>query len=226
MVKKGLLILFFLQITSCGKEAIHPPLFIAGGQSNMALNDDGATLPEGGSLPSVPAYVHGYMVQAGKPLNIIPTAVPSTVISEWQITGQRFKEKIDPLKGRPVEGVIWWQGEADAGLCLGTAETYGTQLAKLIQGWRDFFNNPTLRFYIIQLGKLPSQDFEIPMDCGVPGYWAQKWSLVRSGQLAAGNIPNVYVIKTDDLTLGDHTHPNYAYDAIGRRVADSILANL
>ncbi len=54
---------------------------------------------------------------------------------------------IHPLKPYPIRGVIWYQGESDAGM----GEAYRKLFALLVDSWRAGFRNPQLPVYFAQL---------------------------------------------------------------------------
>ena len=222
MVNKYYIFLFVF-LSACGggssSEApvIESPVWIASGQSNMAMMLDGH-LAGPGEMPALPGYFIDYMHQSGQSVTVIPTAIGATSLECWQMGGPCFETKIRPLKGKVLAGVLWWQGEAEAEACDGTADTYGTRLQHLIESWRVFFNSPGLPFYVVQLGTLPtSADIDPAVECGQgPGFWLNKWNAVKSGQATVAHVT------TSDITYGDTIHPIYAYSEIARRVVSQL----
>lgn len=198
-------------------------VWIAGGQSNMAMRQDGVTIAAAGEVPAVAQYFADAMYSAGRPVTISPTAIPSTALDCWRVGGACFEQNIRPLAGVAPAGVIWWQGESDSVACTDSAMTYGARFQQLITEWRAFFGTPELPFLIVQLGKLPIGIYDGSQDCGGLA-WAEKWELVKTGQLsAAQHLPGAEIITTSDITLGDTHHPHYAYPEIGARLATAAL---
>lgn len=99
-------------------------------------------------------------LQAGDPIPEKPSSPGTSRIGDPRITYDRpaclFNGGIAPLTQMPIKGVIWYQGESNAGL----SDQYRTLLPALIKGWRDKWEQPDLPFLILQLP-------------GMPGPWAK-----------------------------------------------------
>lgn len=104
-----------------------------------------------------------------------------------------------------LKGVLWYQGESDAG---DHAFMYDRLLAALIESWRAEWND-NLPFLIVQLAP-----FGVWLDCDSKGY-----TLVRQKQaLAAKNVPDVYMAGIMDLGAYYDIHPKEKME-VGRRLA-------
>lgn len=68
-------------------------------------------------------------------------------------TSACFNANIAPLAPFPIKGVLYYQGEMNAG-----DTRYGSILSALIRSWRKAWNNQTLPFLIVQLPGYGSQE--------------------------------------------------------------------
>jgi len=64
-------------------------------------------------------------------------------------TSAGFNDKVAPLAPFPVRGVVYYQGEMNAG--KGNGPFYQAGLSALIESWRKAWGNPTMPFLIVQL---------------------------------------------------------------------------
>lgn len=113
-----------------------------------------------------------------------------------------YNQVIHPLTPGMITGVLWYQGEQDAGMGM----RYRDALTTLVRGWRDAFRQPDLPFLIIQLPGFGGQ-----YCAGFPG--------VRAAQAAAvGSIPHTALVVTVDTGDAHDIHPK-AKEEVGRRAA-------
>lgn len=226
MLNKNYIFLLVVLLPACGSGGSQEDtreIWIAAGQSNMAIgatfdNADIATItPSGlrtfhnGDFPALPALFSLAMKDRGKEIILAPIAIGSTSISCWQIDSPCF-EGAKFLRGQKISGIIWWQGESDALDCSGEfANAYEARFSKMIADWRAYFGSE-IPFYVVELGIYPTShgDF-IPCTQDL-------WEQVKSAQVEVANMPNVFLVNTDDITYGD-IHPTLAYPEIARRLA-------
>lgn len=124
-----------------------------------------------------------------------------------------FNAMIHPLLKVPVKGVIWYQGESNAGRAL----QYQRLFPLLIKDWREQFNNPDMPFYFVQLANY-MQRAEEP----APSEWAE----LREAQLLTlKNVPNTGMAVTIDIGEANDIHPKNKQE-VGARLAKIALANL
>lgn len=124
--------------------------------------------------------------------------------------GQYFA-MIAPLARFPIRGVIWYQGESNAG----DAAHYAALMLALVKGWRAVWGYD-FPFYFVQLAS-----YERPTTnaAGGDGYAA-----LRNAQLQAlGLIPNSGMAVTFDLGNATNIHPKDKFD-VGERLALWALA--
>lgn len=104
-----------------------------------------------------------------------------------------------------IKGVLWYQGESDAG---DRAVMYDKLLTGLIDNWRKAWNDD-FPFLIVQLAP-----FGVWLDCDNKGY-----ALVREKQaFTAARIPGVYMAAIMDLGSYYDIHPKEKME-VGRRLA-------
>lgn len=106
-----------------------------------------------------------------------------------------YDNLILPLAGIAINGVIWYQGEANA-ICM--AHTYQKLLTAMINDWRDVFENQDLHFYIIQL-----PEFNTPHYFSLHSQWAK----LREAQLLAALETDSSCIVTLGYGMPDEIHP-------------------
>lgn len=169
------------------------------------------------------AHLHRDSSLAGVPLGIINSSFGGTSIEAWspanslteipkdQLSGSMFgippgalfNNMIHPLFAHPVKGVLWYQGEANAG----QPALYVKLLRNLMEQWRAGWKQPDLPFLIVQLpafdGKMGGLDFG--------------W--LREAEIrACSDFPNAWSAVTYDTTDGLDLHPKEK-EEIGRRLA-------
>ncbi len=147
----------------------------------------------------------GTAIEAWTPPGELPEIPPDRVSgSMFGIPpGHLFNRMIAPLTACPLKGVVWYQGESNAG----KPEVYADLLQNMIEQWRRSFRQPELPFLVVQLpafeGRMEGLDF----------------SWLREAQaLACRRTPNAWCAVTYDTTDGFDLHPKEK-EEIGRRLA-------
>ena len=115
---------------------------------------------------------------------------------------------LTPLSAR---GVIWYQGESNAGDGL----RYDHLKEALVKGWRETFQNEDLSFYWVGLAGFGRGHTNQPQGGG--------WGPVREGQRRALRLPNTGMAVTTDIGHPSDIHPKNKQD-IGKRLALWALA--
>ena len=116
-----------------------------------------------------------------------------------------YNGMIVPLGPTPVRGIVWYQGETDAG----QPAEYRRLFTALIEDWRSHFGAET-PFFAVQL----------------PGYGAPRiapgkssWAETRESQrLVIQALPHAGLAVTTDLGVPDNIHPQMKQE-VGRRLA-------
>ncbi len=106
-----------------------------------------------------------------------------------------YNGMIYPLRDWKVKGVIWYQGENNAG----RAGEYSPLLKSLIAGWRATFGMPDLPFLLVQLPNYMARR-ERPVDSG--------WARLREAQFnVARSVPGTALAVTYDVGEWNDIHP-------------------
>ena len=131
-----------------------------------------------------------------------------------QVPTLLYNAMIAPLRNWPLTGVLWYQGESNAGAT--DAPRYAEQMRGLIGAWRDQFDAPALPFYWVQLA-----NFMAPTSSpDEPG-----WALLRDQQTAALDVAHTgQAIITDIGEAGD-IHPKNKWE-VGRRLSLHALKDI
>ena len=124
-----------------------------------------------------------------------------------------YNAMIAPLKGLKPKGVIWYQGESNAG----SPEGYGEMLETLIRSWRDLFDDPDLPFYIVELAAYQHSENETAATSG----WVRLQDIQRE---VCERMDGVYLVPNRDLGEWNDIHPQDKA-TLGRRTVDAILSS-
>lgn len=116
---------------------------------------------------------------------------------------------IHPLKGTALRGVLWYQGENNAGSPF-DCDQYIEKKRAMIADWRRWFGDDELPFYFVQLAawQNPSDD-----PARVDG-----WAFLRDAQRRCLEIPFTGMASAIDLGDAADIHPKNKYD-VGLRLA-------
>jgi len=109
-----------------------------------------------------------------------------------------------PLVPLSLKGVIWYQGEANAG----RAHQYRKLFPALIENWRAIWNVGDFSFYFVQLPNLFRQ----------PEPSKSGWAELREAQLLALSVPNTGMAVTIDIGDPVNLHPTNKLD-VGYRLS-------
>jgi sialate O-acetylesterase len=160
---------------------------------------------------------------ADVPIGMLEDCVGGTVIESWlpKAALARFEPKtlamsmfgigpstlyngmIAPLGRLPLAGVVWYQGEGNAG----EPARYAEYLPLLISSWREQFAQGELPFLIVQL-----PDF-------APDWGGVHWQWIRESQAkVAAATPHAGCVVTLNTNDGWNLHPQGKHE-IGRRLA-------
>jgi len=143
------------------------------------------------------------VARTGVPLGLVAVAHGGTSMSQWDPNlrdkgeASLYGSLLLSLKavGGKVAGVLWYQGESDAG-DMETANAFPAKFTALIQAIRQDVGNPNLPFYYVQISRFV-------VDHPAP----QAWNAVQEHQrLAEKTIPNTGVVSAIDLALDDLIH--------------------
>ena len=117
-----------------------------------------------------------------------------------------FNGMVAPYTPYAIRGVLWYQGESNAG----NPQAYRQLLPNLVADWRSHWGQDDLPFLIAQLPAFMDVDY-LPAE--------SNWALMREAQLhAAQTTPNVAVGINIDLGEWNDIHPGNKWP-VGERLA-------
>ncbi len=138
----------------------------------------------------------------------------SASVQTNQVPTILYHAMIAPIQQWPLTGVLWYQGESNAG---GTdAPAYAEQLRTLVTSWRERFDQPELPFYWVQLANFMAA----PTSPNEPG-----WATLRQSQTAALDVPGTGQAIITDIGEADDIHPKNKWE-VGRRLSLHALRNI
>ena len=118
--------------------------------------------------------------------------------------GSLFNGMIAPLASYALRGVIWYQGESNAG----RAYEYRALLPALIRSWREAWNQGDFPFLIVQLPEFGPRR-EQPSESA--------WAELREAQfLTVKNTPDTGLVVAMGLGEAGNVHPNRKAEVAGR----------
>ncbi|MEP7107706.1 MAG: sialate O-acetylesterase [Ferruginibacter sp.] len=120
-----------------------------------------------------------------------------------------FNGNIAPITNLAIKGIIWYQGESNAG----RAEEYRQLFPAFINDWRAAFNQGDLPFIFVQLANYMQE-------AGEPG--ESEWAELREAQAMALKLPNTGVAVAIDIGEANDIHPKNK-SGVGKRLALSAL---
>ena len=122
--------------------------------------------------------------------------------------GLLWRERIEPVVGYGIAGVVWYQGERNSKAGERAASAYGDLLVALITRWRAAWAQGDFRFLAVQLPTFEK---------GGPN-----WSIVQQGQAAAvQKVANAASVDLSDLP-DDGLHPRDKRP-VGERLAGKAI---
>jgi sialate O-acetylesterase len=135
-----------------------------------------------------------------------------TATNENSLPSLCYNAMINPLVLFAFKGVLWYQGESNAG----RAYQYRKAFPLMIQDWRNKFNNGNFPFYFVQLASF---------DASGNSNEGCSWAELREAQTMTLSLPNTGMVVTTDLvTDPKDIHPKNKQD-VGKRLAALALNN-
>jgi hypothetical protein len=141
----------------------------------------------------------------GYPIGLIQTALGGSPLSAWNPEENpeaplyhNLMHCVRLADGR-VRGIVWYQGESDAGIAL--APSYQQRFAQFVTRLRRDLDHPDLPVILAQLNRY-TQPQDLDSHRG--------WSIVREAQRQAAGLGHVAAVPAIDLPLSDiiHTSPD------------------
>jgi len=152
------------------------------------------------------------------PIGLIPTAVGGTPLSRWDPgqNGDLFDNMANQVRtaGGLVRGVLWYQGESDAG--SGHHPQYKTRFTRFVNGIRELTGNAGLPVITVQLNRLHS------------GKNGAGWEAIREIQRQISHeLEQVFLISAFESVLCDGIHNSSSGNLlIAQRAADTALGGI
>ena len=154
-----------------------------------------------------------YLTQSGKKINLEGTWAYSNDVVEPQLPkveylnwkpGFMFNAMIAPLTNYSVKGVIWYQGESNAGRPEEYRELFGT----MITNWRTRWGQEEMPFLFVQLANYMERK-EVQPD--------GNWALLREAQTKTLELPKTGMATIIDIGDAEDIHPRNKKD-VGERL--------
>jgi sialate O-acetylesterase len=117
-----------------------------------------------------------------------------------------YNGMVSPFIKLPVKGVIWYQGENNAG----RAAEYRKAMPLLINDWRRQWQQPNMPFYFVQLTSYNAGNGNSNK--------GSNWAELREAQAMAATLPNAGMAVTYDIGDAADIHPRNKQD-VGKRLA-------
>ena len=109
-----------------------------------------------------------------------------------------------------MRGVIWYQGESNAG----RSEQYAFLFPQMIRDWRSLWQDDELSFFYVELANFMGRADQ-------PGGYSS-WALLRESQRKALELPRTGMATAIDIGNAKDIHPRNKQD-VGKRLALSAL---
>ena len=117
-----------------------------------------------------------------------------------------FNAMLNPLLPFTIRGVLWYQGESNAG----RAYEYRSAFPLMIQDWRQHWKLGDFPFYFVQLASFKA--------AGGNSEKGSTWAELREAQTMTLSLPNTGMAVTTDIGDTDDIHPRNKQD-VGKRLA-------
>ncbi len=116
-----------------------------------------------------------------------------------------YNAMVAPLVNYSIKGMLWYQGESNAG----RPEEYAKLLPAMIKDWRNKWNQDNLPFLYVQLPNFMDVTY-LPSE--------SNWAMMREAQLKVLSEPNTGMAVAIDLGEWNDIHPDNKKD-VGIRLA-------
>ncbi|MFD2871750.1 sialate O-acetylesterase [Mucilaginibacter ximonensis] len=154
------------------------------------------------------------------PVGIIVSAFENTSCYDWWGGGRCYGGMINPMAKLSIKGFIWYQGETDQHMLPVTNYTDVTN--RLIQYWRNAFDQGLLPFYFVQLTPFAEDYFDTnPVGGNLADDYLAKFREAQAGLL---KIPATGMAVTMDVGEASNHHPRNK-KPVGERLALLALKN-
>ena len=135
-----------------------------------------------------------------------------TALSAIHQPSALYNAMVAPLRNYAIKGILWYQGESNAG----RPEEYAKLLPAFIKDWRQQWGMGELPFLYVQLPNFMEVDY-LPTE--------SSWAQMRESQLKALSVPNTAMAVSIDLGEWNDIHPDNKRD-VGLRLARAARKNV
>jgi sialate O-acetylesterase len=135
--------------------------------------------------------------------NIVEPKLPIVEYHNWR-PGFMFNAMIAPLTNYAIKGVIWYQGESNAGKHAEYMELFEA----MITNWRARWNIGNFPFLFVQLANFMERKSPQP---------DSEWAFLRESQTQTLELPNTGMATIIDIGDADDIHPRNKKD-VGERL--------
>jgi sialate O-acetylesterase len=137
-----------------------------------------------------------------------PPRAPEDYLTNNKRPGNIFAGVVYPTLGYGIKGVIWYQGESNAG----RAHEHGELFPFMIEQWRKEWGQGDFPFYWVQLADFMAEKSDAV--ASVKSTWAE----LRETQTKTMRLPNTGQAVIIDLGEGKDIHPRNKHDVAARLV--------
>jgi sialate O-acetylesterase len=165
------------------------------------------------NLPVIGSKGQMFLTQNGRNINlegawsyansIVEPQLPKVEYLNWK-PGFMFNAMIAPLTNYAVKGVIWYQGESNAG----RPEEYRELFGAMIENWRARWGQEEMPFLFVQLANFMERK-ELQPD--------SNWALLREAQTKTLELPRTGMATIIDIGEAEDIHPRNK-KAVGERL--------
>jgi sialate O-acetylesterase len=139
--------------------------------------------------------------------------VVKTSLSPNSYPSLLFNAMVNPLIPYAFQGVLWYQGEANAW----RAKEYKIAFPLMINDWRTHFKQGDFPFYFVQLSTFNEYNGNSKV--------GSRWAELREAQTQTLKLPNTGMAVTTDIGNAKDIHPINKQD-VGKRLAAIALNNV
>ena len=157
------------------------------------------------SLPTDTAHRAIRFASLARLLSWAAAALALGIVILFLVQAGLFNAMIAPLLNYRIKGVIWYQGESNAG----RPEEYRQLFPAMIRNWRDKWGQGDFPFLFVQLANFMEPHAQ-------PG--PSDWAMLREAQLKTLSLPNTGMAVTIDIGEWNDIHPLNKKD-VGKRLA-------
>lgn len=134
-----------------------------------------------------------------------PGKLPFNIPRYQQLQTGFFNAMVAPFVKFPINGVIWYQGESNAG----RYKQHDVLFPAMITAWRKLWGDPNLPFYFVQLAGYKKREAN-PTSPG--------WAHFRESQRKTLALPHTGMAVAIDIGDAKNVHPKNKQD-VGKRLA-------